>query len=41
LVGLERPIHKSLGEIWNDYSLRPSPGRIHDVVAEFERLLQE
>jgi hypothetical protein len=34
-------VDESLGEIWNDYSLRQSPGRMHDVVAEFERLLQE
>lgn len=33
-------VDESLGEIWDDYSLQRSPGHLHDVATEFDRLLQ-
>jgi hypothetical protein len=33
-------VDESLGEIWNDFSLKQHPGQLHDTAEEFERLLQ-
>jgi hypothetical protein len=34
-------VDESLGETWNDFSLQRAPGHLHDVAAEFDRLLQQ